>query len=67
YSLQESSNVELKIYNILGEEVALLVKEYQHTGKYKVNFNARSLPSGVYIYMLQAGEYFSSKKMIYSK
>jgi len=67
YNLKIGSNVTLIIYNLLGEEMTKLVEEYQPAGYHKVNFNARELPSGVYIYVIKAGEYFSSKKMMLTK
>jgi hypothetical protein len=61
----------LKIFDILGNEVATLVDEYRNAGRYEIEFNSnlngRQLASGVYIYRLQAGDYISSKKMILLK
>lgn len=64
----------LKVYDILGNEVATLVDEYKPAGRYEVNFNASNLPdnkaglpSGVYIYKIQAGKFNSSKKLILLK
>ena len=57
----------LKIYDILGNEVATLVDEYKPAGRYEVEFNAANLPSGVYFYQLKAGEYVNTKKMILLK
>jgi hypothetical protein len=59
--------VTLKIYDLLGEEVAALVNEEKQAGKYKISFNASGLPSGTYFYTLQAGNYTATKKMIYLK
>ena len=59
--------VTLKIYDILGSEVATLVNEPKAAGKYEINFNASSLASGVYIYKIQAGDFVNSKKMIILK
>ncbi len=67
YELPKDGLVTLKIYDILGSEIATLVKEEKIAGKYEVNFNASSLASGVYIYKLQAGEFVSSKKMLLLK
>jgi hypothetical protein len=67
YDLPNSSQVSLKIYNIIGEEIRKLVDEYQSLGKQKVTFEARGLPSGVYIYRLTAGDKIYSRKMIYTK
>ena len=55
--------VQLKVYNILGEEVATLVNEQQPAGTYEVKFDGSSLPGGVYVYRLTAGEFRSVKKM----
>ena len=57
----------LKIFNVLGNEIATLADEYKPAGKYEVEFNASTLPSGVYFYQLKAGEYVSTKKMILLK
>ena len=59
--------VTLKIYDILGSEVATLVNEQKAAGRYEVNFNASSLASGVYIYKIQAGDFSASKKLILLK
>jgi hypothetical protein len=53
----------LKIYNVLGNEVATLVDEYKSAGEYEINFNASGLPSGIYFYTLTAGNFKESKKM----
>ena len=57
----------LKIYDILGREVATLVNEYNPAGKYEIEFNASSLPSGVYFYKLHTGNFVQTKKMILMK
>jgi len=59
--------VTLKIYDILGCELATLVNEYQKSGNYEVNFDATQLTSGVYFYRLQSGSFVDSKKMILIK
>jgi len=64
YSIPESENVSLKIFNVLGEEVAELVNEYQKAGTYKVNFNGNNLSSGIYLYRLNVNNNSSVKKMI---
>ncbi|MFZ2324928.1 MAG: T9SS type A sorting domain-containing protein, partial [Ignavibacteriaceae bacterium] len=63
YSVVEPTNVKLSVYNILGQQVAILVNDFKNTGTYEVNFNASSLSSGVYIYSLEAGKVVVSKKM----
>jgi|WetSurMetagenome_2_1015567.scaffolds.fasta_scaffold08508_2 hypothetical protein len=67
YQIPQNGIVMLKIYDILGAEVATLVNEEKLAGKYEANFNASSLASGVYIYKIQAGSFINSKKMILLK
>ncbi|MCL5030909.1 MAG: T9SS type A sorting domain-containing protein [Bacteroidetes bacterium] len=69
YDLPKQSKVELKIYNMLGEEVVTLVNKEQQAGRYSVQFDVSSkqLASGVYIYRLQAGNYSSVKKLVLLK
>ena len=57
----------LKIYDVLGNEVATLVDEYKPAGKYEVGFNSSNLPSEVYFYQLKAGSFVETKKMILLK
>ena len=57
----------LKVYDILGREVATLVNKQQKSGNYEVNFDASNLTSGVYFYRLQSGDFNASKKMILLK
>ncbi|MGE5805353.1 MAG: T9SS type A sorting domain-containing protein [Ignavibacteria bacterium] len=56
--------VTLKVYDVIGNEVAVLVNEEKEPGEYKIQFNAANLSSGVYFYKLTAGEYSQTKKMI---
>ena len=67
FALPKSGNVELKVYNILGKEVAVLVNEYQTAGSYTLDFNASSIASGVYFYTLKSGSFVDSKKMVVLK
>ena len=60
-------SVQLKVYDILGREVATLVNEKQTPGNYSVQFNASKLSSGIYLYKLEAGNFRSVKKMIVLK
>ncbi|MBP9119943.1 MAG: T9SS type A sorting domain-containing protein [Ignavibacterium sp.] len=59
-----SSHQTLKVYDVLGNEVATLVDEYRNAGSYEINFNASSLSSGIYFYKFTAGSFVDSKKMI---
>ena len=69
YAVSKSQFVSLKVYDILGNEVATLVNEYKPAGKYNVQFtmNNEQLSSGVYFYRLTAGSYNAVRKMIYLK
>ncbi len=57
----------LKVYNLIGKEVAVLVNEFKESGEYTVQFDASSLSAGVYFYTLSAGQYKSTKKFILMK
>ncbi|MEW6702126.1 MAG: T9SS type A sorting domain-containing protein, partial [Bacteroidota bacterium] len=67
FGLPKESNVSLKIYNILGEEVATLANEVMQAGFHTVNFDASRLASGMYIYRIQAGNFTEVKKMLLMK
>jgi hypothetical protein len=67
YNLPESGYVTLKIYDVLGNEVASLVNETETAGNHFQEFNAAQLPSGTYIYRLTAGTLAETKKMILLK
>ena len=62
-----SGHQSLKVYDVLGNEVATLVDEYKSAGSYEVDFIASELPSGVYIYKLQSGDFIKTMKMILLK
>jgi hypothetical protein len=67
FQLSAISNVTLKVYDILGNEITTLVDMRLNAGKHKVEFDASKLASGVYIYNLTAGSYTDSKKMLLLK
>ncbi len=67
FQIPSNSRVVLKIYNILGKEVATLVDGMKEAGKYNVTFNGSNLASGVYFYQLNAGNFVSTKKLILMK
>lgn len=67
YRLSVVSTVSLKVYNILGTEVATLVEKEQHPGRYEVSFDAANLSSGMYFYRLEAGNYSVTHKMVLLK
>ncbi len=62
-----SGHQSLKIYDVIGNEVATLVNEFKNAGRYEVDFNASSLSSGIYFYKLQSGSFIQTKKMIFLK
>ena len=67
YQIPDLSFVTLKVYDILGNELKTLVNEEKPVGTYELNWNAVNLPSGVYLYKLQAGHYAETKKMLLIK
>ncbi len=73
YSLSRSQFITLRVYDVLGNEVATLVNEKQNAGSYEVNFNTSSpgkgkdLPSGIYFYKLNNGDYSETRRMILLK
>ena len=67
YQLSKNGMVTLKVYDVLGSEVKTLVNEIKQPGAYKVNFDGRSLPSGVYFYRLTAGTFTQTKKLVLMK
>jgi hypothetical protein len=67
YSLPSAINVKLCVYNTLGQTVKLIVDGFKNAGNYSVNFNASDLPSGIYFYKLEAGQFSQVKKMILIK
>ena len=67
YSIPSESFVELKVYDVLGREVASLVNEQQPAGVYRADFKADNLPSGIYFYKLQSKNFVETKKMLLLK
>jgi len=67
YQLPVTSNVTLKVYDILGREIATLVNEQKPAGKYELKFDGSELASGVYFFTLKTGNYAETKKMILMK
>ncbi len=67
YSVAERSNVNIKVYDMLGKEVANLVNTVKEAGSHEVSFNASNLASGMYVYTITAGNFTSSKKMMLMK
>jgi len=67
YQILRNGFVTLKVYDILGKEVATLVNKQQQSGRYEVNFNAENLASGVYLYRIKVNDYVNVKKMLLIK
>ena len=67
YQIPEFSFVSIKVFNVLGNEIATLVNEGKPAGIYEVNFDATTLPSGIYFYKIQAGSFTETKKMMLLK
>lgn len=64
FNIPNNSNVEVKVYNALGMEVATLLKEFRQAGTHKVEFNASNLSSGIYFYRVLSGNNSIIKKMV---
>jgi len=67
YQLKEKTYVAINVYDILGKKIKTLVDENKNPGFYNVEFNANSLPSGVYIIRMSTNNYNASKKILLSK
>ncbi len=67
YAIGKKQYASLKVYDVLGNEVAVLVNEVKPAGEYEVEFNAVGLPSGIYMYKLTAGTFVHTRKMLLIK
>ena len=67
YQIPKAGNVQIKVYDVLGKEVALLVNEQKEPGRYTVQFDASNLPSGLYFYRMQSGNFTDVRKMLLMK
>jgi len=67
YSVHQTSNVVIKVFDILGNEIETLVNEEKPLGTYDIRWIAEGIPSGVYFYRLQAGDFIQTKKMVLVK
>ncbi|MGB5894581.1 MAG: T9SS type A sorting domain-containing protein, partial [Ignavibacteriaceae bacterium] len=67
YGLPEAGLVTIRVYDVLGNEVAILVNERMEEGRYEVTLDASSLSSGVYIYHMRVNDFIDTKKMILMK
>jgi hypothetical protein len=67
FEISDRSFVTIKVYDVLGKEVATLVNEEKPAGSYEVKFDGTVLPTGIYFYQLKAGNYFETRKMVLLK
>ena len=67
YSIPTNSIATIKVYDVLGKEIKILLNERKSPGDYSITFNADNLPSGVYFYRMQAGSFISTKKFVLLK
>ena len=67
YDLPKASEVELTIYNVAGQRVAILVSKHQRAGHYQVAWDGSAMASGVYFYRIEAGEFRSTRRMLLLK
>lgn len=67
YAISSRQIVTLKVYDLLGREIAILINEEKPAGEYEVEFNAANLTSGIYFYQSRAGQYVETKKMVLIK
>jgi hypothetical protein len=67
YSIPQTSNVVIKVFDVLGNEIETLVNEEKPVGTYEITWNATNLSSGIYFYQLRAGSFVETKKMILMK
>ena len=67
FTLPTASQTTLRVFNVLGQNVATLANEYLTAGTHKVTFDAGSLPTGMYLYRLESGAMSTSRKMMLSK
>jgi hypothetical protein len=67
YSIPQSSNVVVKVFDVLGNEVATLVNEQKQAGTYELEFSSSGLSSGLYFYTMSAGSFIETKKMVFMK
>jgi N-acetylneuraminic acid mutarotase len=67
FNMPKAGNVEVKVYDILGSEVAVLVNEFKQVGTHTINFDASGLSSGIYFYTMKSADFTATKKMLLVK
>ena len=64
YNLPKPNKVKIEVFNLLGQKVETLINHHMSAGSHEINFNARNLSSGVYLYRIESGEFQEVKKMV---
>ena len=67
YNLDKPNYVKLTIFNLKGQEIETIVNGFQTSGEYEINWQAEGLPSGIYFYRLQVGDFSETKKLVLQK
>lgn len=67
YYVPQLSQIQIKVFDVLGNKVATLIEDEKSAGTYELNWNVGNLPSGVYFYMFQTGNFIQTKKMLLLK
>ena len=67
YSIQKAGYVTIKVYDILGREIAILVNEFKPSGEYEIHLNGANLSSGIYYYQMRSGDFVDAKKFMLMK
>ena len=67
FSIPKQGNVTLKVYDVTGKEVIILINEQRSAGNYTVSFDGANLPSGAYFYRLESGDFKETRRMILLK
>ena len=67
YRIPERSSVSLVVYNTIGQQISILTEGEKEAGTYSIEYNAENLPSGIYFYRIQAGNFVQTKKMVLLK
>ncbi|MDZ4712229.1 MAG: T9SS type A sorting domain-containing protein [bacterium] len=67
FEIPKDGFTELKVYDIIGREILILINEFKTAGSYNINFNTNNLSSGIYFYELSVGDYREVKRMVLLK
>jgi len=67
FGIKEKGNVRMSVFDLIGEEIRVLLNEEKEAGNHSIEFNASDLPSGVYFYRIQTGNFINTKKMLLLK